>query len=251
MIRGTIRAVCLSLLFCLTACSTSYSGDSTAASASQQNRGVTTTDTRFYPGTFDRIVVYGPLQVAVANDSTVKMYRVQSSQYLPLSTIASFYVANRTLYIYAVKPPQQSNPYAVIGALQIAVPQLNAVAAHNGGKISIDNLNTPHFIVKADGQGFISLTGRATRLDATLQDKTRLDARHLQVRTLFINTSGMAQADVQNVDGLSVLSTDKSNVFFYTDPAGMADYERQNASTLRMTGIVPPPVTPDDDRNIK
>ncbi|MCD6046040.1 MAG: hypothetical protein K0R48_1203, partial [Gammaproteobacteria bacterium] len=93
--------------------------------------------------------------------------------------------------------------------------------------------------------------GRATRLDATLLDKTRLDARHLQVRTLFINTSGMAQADVQNVDGLSVLSTDKSDVYFYTDPAAMADYERQNASTLRMTGIVPPLVNPDDDRNIK
>ncbi|MCD6045890.1 MAG: hypothetical protein K0R48_1053, partial [Gammaproteobacteria bacterium] len=186
MIRGTIRAVCLSLLFCWTACT----AQSIKASAPQQDRAVTTVDTRFYPGAFDRIVVYGPLQVAVTNDPTVKMYRVQSAQYLPLSTIASFYVANGTLYIYAITPPQQPNPYEIRGSLQIAVPQLNAVAAHNGGKIFIDNIHTAHFIVKADGQGFISLNGRATRLDATLLDKTRLDARHLQVRTLFINTSG-------------------------------------------------------------
>jgi hypothetical protein len=48
-----------------------------------------------------------------------------------------------------------------------------------------------------------------------------------------------------------VLSTDKSDVYFYTDPAGTADYERQSGSTIRMQGIVPPIVDPEDDRNIK
>jgi hypothetical protein len=248
MIRGPIRAVCLSLLFCLAACTPQQSK---IVPAAQHEGAVTTAETNYYPGFFDRIVVYGPLQVVVVNDPTIKMYRVQSAQFLPLSTMATFYVTNRVLYIHAINPPKQFSPYTLVNCLNIAVPQLNGVAAHNGGKIFIDNLNTSHFIVKADGQGFIELNGRATRLDATLLDKTRLDARHLQVRTLFINTSGTAQADVQNVDGLSVLSADRSDVYFYTDPAGTADYERQSGSTLRMAGIVPPLIDPDTDRNIK
>ena len=247
MIRGTIRVVCLSLLCCLAACTT----QSKVVPAAQHDVAVTTEASSFYPGDFDRIVVYGPLQVIITNDPSVKKYSVQSAQYLPLSSMATFYVVNRVLYIHAINPPQQFTPYTIVNCLNVAVPQLNGVAAHNGGKIFIDNLNTPHFIVKADGQGFIELNGRATRLDATLLDKTRLDARHLKVRTLFINTSGMAQADVRNVDGLSVLSTDKSDVYFYTDPAGTADYERQSGSTIRMEGIVPPIVDPEDDRNIK
>jgi hypothetical protein len=217
----------------------------------QHDVATTTEASSYYPDGFDRIVVYGPLQVVITNDSSVAMYRVQSAQHLPLSTMATFYVTNRVLYIHAINPPKQFTPYTIVNCLNITVPQLNGVAAHNGGKIFIDNINTPHFIVKADGQGFIELNGRATRLDATLLDKTRLDARHLKVRTLFVNTAGLSQADVLNVDGLSVLSTDKSDVYFYTDPAGIADYERQNGSTLRMQGIVPPIVNPDDDRNIK
>ena len=247
MIRGTIRVVCLSLLCCLAACTT----QSKVVPAAQHDLAVTTEASSFYPGDFDRIVVYGPLQAIITNDSSVAMRRVQSAQYSPLSSIATFYVENRVLYIHAINPPQQFTPYTTVNCLNIAVPQLNAIAAHNGGKIFIDNLNTPHFIVKADGQGFIELNGRATRLDVTLLDKSRLDARHLHVRTLFINTAGQSQADVQNVDGLSVLSTGKSDVYFYTDPAAIADYERQNGSTLRMKGIVPPIVNPDDDRNIK
>jgi hypothetical protein len=247
MIRGTIRAVCLSLLFYLAACTP----QSKIVPAAQHDLAVTTEASSFYPDDFDRIVVYGPLQAIITNDSSVAMRRVQSAQNGPLSSIATFYVTNRVLYIHAVNPPQQFTPYTTVNCLNIAVPQLNAIATHNGGKIFIDNLNTPHFIVKADGQGFIELNGRATRLDVTLLDKSRLDARHLQVRTLFINTAGQSQADVQNIDGLSVLSTDKSDVYFYTDPAGIADYERQNGSTLRMQGIVPPIVTPDDNRNIK
>ncbi len=244
MIKGPILAACFFFFFCLAACTP----QSSVVPAAQHEAAVTTAETNYYPGFFDRIVVYGPLQIVVANDPTIKMYRVQSAQSLPLSTMATFYVTNRVLYIHAVNPPKQFTPYTVVSCLNIAVPQLNGVAAHNGGKIFIDNLDTSHFLVKADGQGFIELNGRATRLDATLLDKTRLDARHLQVRTLFVNTSGTAQADVQNVDGLSVLSTGKSDVYFYTDPAGTADYERQSGSTLRMAGIIPPIV---EDRNIK
>lgn len=247
MIRIVLHIGCLFLLFFLAACAP----HSEVVPAAQHDVATTTTDSSFYPGAFDRIVVYGPLQAIITNDSSVKMYRVQSAQYLPLSTMATFYVSNRVLYIYAINPPKQFTPYTIVNCLNIAVPQLNGVAAHNGGKIFIDNINTPHFIVKADGQGFIELNGHATRLDATLLDKTRLDARHLKVRTLFINTSGMAQADMRNVDGLSVLSTDKSNVYFYTDPAGTADYERESGSTIRMQGVVPPIVDPEDDRNIK
>lgn len=248
MIRRTLSIIGLSLFLYLAACT---SQPSKVVPAPQHDSAVTTTATSFYPGLFDRVVVYGPLQVIITNDPTVKMYRVQSAQSLPLSTMATFYVTGRVLYIHAINPPQQFTPYTMVNCLNIAVPQLNGVAAHNGGKIFIDNLNTSHFIVKADGQGFIELNGRATRLDATLLNDTRLDARHLQVRTLFINTSGLSQADVQNVDGLSVLSTGKSDVYFYTDPAATADYERENSSTLRMNGIVPPLTSPDTDPNIK
>lgn len=246
MIR-TIRVACLFLLFCLAACAQ----QSKVVPAAQHDAAVTTAEINYYPEAFDRIVVYGPLQVIVTNDPTIKMYRIQSARSLPLSAMATFSVKNRVLYIHAINPPQKFSSYTMVNCLNVAVPQLNGIAAHNGGKIFIDNLDTPHFVVKADGQGFIELNGRATRLDVTLLNKTRLDARHLQVRTLFINTAGMSQADVQNVDGLSVLSTGKSDVYFYTDPAGTADYERQNASTLRMVGIVPPLVSPDTDRDIK
>lgn len=248
MIRGTIRVVCISLLLCLAACALP---PTKAATVTQRNVAITTAASSFYPDAFDRIVVYGPLQVVVTNDPTVRMYRIQSAQGLPLSTMVTFYVTNRVLYINAINPPQQFSPYTAVNCLNIAVPHLNAVLAHNGGKIFIDNIHTSHFIVKADGQGFIELNGRATRLDATLLDKARLDARHLQVRTLFVNTAGAAQADVQNVDGLSVLSAGKSDVYFYTDPAATANYERQNSSTIRMQGITPPIVNPADDGNIK
>ncbi len=249
MIQGTLRAFCLSFLFCLAAC-TLPENHVTSVQPGTPNPFFSTSA---YPGVFDRIVVYGPLQVIITNDPAAKVYAAQSTQYTNLSSIATFAVVKRVLYIRAVKAPEKFSPYTTVGCLSVTVPQLNAVSVHNGGKIFIDNLNTPHFILSADGQGFIELNGRATRLDATLRDKTRLDARHLQVRTLFINTAAMAQADVQNTDGLSVLSTGKSDVYFYTDPAGTADYERQNGSTLRMAGLIPQPqaLRPEDDRNIK
>lgn len=245
MVTGARIYICLFLMLFLSACDLPPQKQGPVSS---KTMGISTPATFFYPDAFDRVVVYGPLQVIITNDSTVKMYRIQSAQSLPLSTIATFYVKNRVLYLHAVNPPRQFTPYTPVGCLQISMPQLNALAAHNGGKVFVDNLDTPHFILKADGQGFVELNGKATRLDATLVDKTRLDSRHLEVRTLFINTAGTAQADVQNSQGLSVLTTGKSDVYFYTDPAVNADYERQNASTLRMKGIVP---DQQPDRTIK
>ncbi|MBY0377003.1 MAG: DUF2807 domain-containing protein [Gammaproteobacteria bacterium] len=245
MVTGARIYISLFLMLLLSACALPPTKQ---AAVSSQTLGISTPATFFYPDAFDRVVVYGPLQVIITNDNTVKMYRIQSTQSLPLSTIATFYVKDRVLYLHAINPPKQFTPYTQVGCLQLSVPQLNALATHNGGKVFVDNLDTPHFILKEDGQGFVELNGKATRLDATLLDQTRLDSRRLEVRTLFINTSGTAQADVQNSQGLSVLTTGKSDVYFYTDPVANADYERQNASTLRMKGIVP---DQQPDRTIK
>lgn len=230
-----IRKIALLFILFVSACTS----QSEMPSSAEKAPTLSTSETSFYPGEFDHLVIYGPLQVIVTNDNTVNMYRVQSTQSLPLSRIATFRVKDRVLYIHAVNPPTDFSPNTPVNCLQVAVPQLNALAVHHGGKTFVDNLETPHFILKANGQGFVELNGKATRLDATLLGKTRLDARRLQVRTLFINTAGVAQADVQNTEGLSVLTTGKSDVYFYTDPALNADYERQNASTIRMKGIVP------------
>ncbi len=206
------------------------------------------------PGKFDRIVVYGPLQVIVKNKPGMGFYQIQSTQNKPLSSIIRVYIKGNVLYIHTLNSGKSFKPTVAVDCLQVTLPQLNALAGHNAGKIFVDDLNTAHFILKADGQGFIELNGRATRLDASLLDESRLDARHLAVRTIFINTTGRSQADVQNVEGLSVLSTDKSDVYFHEDPEGWADYERQNGSTLRMKGIIPEtvePVAPEEDRYIK
>ncbi len=104
--------------------------------------------------------------------------------------------------------------------------------------IELHNMQFDHYKLHAQDSGHVVIAGHARRLDATLEDKSKLNSMCLYSRTLFIDTANDAQAKVRNYYGLSALASDHSTIFYYQDPKMVAEYLRKSGSVLRMNGLV-------------
>jgi hypothetical protein len=193
-----------------------------------------------YPGYFDSLTINGNLNIIVIVDPKSREVTATSPEGKVFEN--SVYYQNNRKHLEIARGDEDSklSPPCVF----LRTPSLKRLDVHNAGQVIVLDLKTPHFILTADNHSFVRLCGEVTRLDATLTARSRLDAKTLNTETIFLNTSGVSQAEVRNVGGLSTITGDISDVYYYTDPKLTADYERDNGSVMRMKGIYPEPPPP-------
>lgn len=193
-----------------------------------------------YPGNFDTLTVNGNLNVIVTINPKDQRVIATSPDGKVFENSVYYQKYGRHLELARGTVDSQLSAPCVF----IQTPSLKALDVHHAGQVIVLNVKTPHFRLTEDDRSFVRLCGEATRLDATLIQRSRLDAKTLNTETIFLNSSGISQAEVRNVGGLSTIAGDVSDVYYYTDPKLSAHYEEENGSVMRMKGIYPEPPPP-------
>ena len=230
------------MIFCafLTACSSMHSTSGPKVSELTLS-GLNIKKGGVFP-MFNSVSLTGPFDVTfhLGNDpSYPNLTRVVLNGDSNLIHATTYFVSKQTLTMY-VNPQYTYNPYYRIH-VDIYMPDISRLYFRGPGKITITDLNNSHLRVIGKGDANIYLAGYAQRLDATLTGTSRMNAKCLYTRTIFVNTVDKAQAEVlNNRGGISGLAADKSNIYYYSSPDMVAPYERQSGSIMRMQGIMPP-----------
>jgi len=203
--------------------------------------GMNVKKTALFP-MFNSVSLRGPFNVKIhtapdpnqPNNATITL-----SGDSGLIDTVTYFVKNQTLTMF-VSPDYTYSPYNHIN-VDIRVPAINRLYIIGPGKVDISHLNVSHLRVIGQGSAHITLAGYANRMDATLTGTSRLNAKCLHTKTIFVNTTEKAQAEVLNNDGgIGGLATAKSDIYYYESPDMVAPYERQSGSIMRMKGIAPP-----------
>ena len=202
--------------------------------------GVTITKSELLPN-FNSISIRGPFNVTVhfqTNQSNPKLTNVVLKGDSTLINNIVFSVSKGVLTVYT-NPDYTFDPdYPV--TLDIYTPTLSRFYMSGAGKVKIKNINTLYLRFIGEGSAYYELAGYAQRFDATMTGSSRLNAKCLYTRTIFINTTGTAQAEIlNNKGGISALASDRSDIYYYSRPDMVAPYERKSGSVMRMQGISP------------
>lgn len=120
---------------------------------------------------------------------------------------------------------------------QSNINQLETNSAEASG-LELHNMSFDHYKLSAKDHAHVVVAGHARRLDANLEDQSKLNSMCLYSRTLFVDTANDAQAKVRNYYGLSALASGHSTIYYYQDPKMVAEYLRKSGSVLRMNGLV-------------
>ena len=91
-----------------------------------------------------------------------------------------------------------------------------------------------------EGSGYLEVQGITNRFDASAAGTSRLNAKCLYARTIFINTADSAQAEVADNGTISAFAADQSDIYYYQTPKMVAAHERLSGSVLRMKGLADP-----------
>ncbi|MHA7840318.1 MAG: GIN domain-containing protein [Gammaproteobacteria bacterium] len=119
----------------------------------------------------------------------------------------------------------------------IYTPRLDKFTYSGAGNAYINHIRAHNLRVRVLRQGFVTLSGRAKELQATVTGHGRLNARCLYADTVYVNTTGLGQAEVRNINGLSALAAGYSDIYYYQDPHGKFPYLRGSGTVLRMVGL--------------
>jgi hypothetical protein len=185
---------------------------------------------------FSKIVISGPIDI--------DMHFVAGKSYLSLEGDANlleqtpYYVKDDTLYL--ISNPQYKYPPENKLMLTLYSGMLTHVEYHGSGKINLPNIQTPYFSLNIAGGAFVYMTGKTYRLDLTLSGTSRVNAKCVKARVIFVNTSDLAQAEVANNGNVSALSSGQSDVYYYNRPQMIAGHTRTSGSIMRMEGILSP-----------
>ncbi len=194
---------------------------------------------------FNSVSATGPFNMEFhleTNPSYQNVTRVELQGDSTLVNAVHYSVSDQTLTMF-MDPDYTYNPYYRVH-VDIYVPDISRFYFKGPGNIKITGLNNSHLRVIGNGDANIYLAGYVQRLDATLTGTSSLNAKCLYTRTIFVNTTDKAQAEVlNNGGGISALAADKSNIYYYSSPDMVAPYERHSGAIMRMQGIIPPYVT--------
>lgn len=200
---------------------------------------------------FNSVSITGPFDVKVhyeTNQNNPNLTKVVFKGDSTLINSVTYFVSNNTLTVF-VDPNYTYDPNYLI-KLDIYVPTLTRFYMRGPGKVNMIHVNTNYLRLIGEGSAYYFIAGYAQRFDATMTGTSRLNAKCLYTRTIFINTTGKTQAEVlNNKGGISALASDNSDIYYYSSPDMVAPYERISGSIMRMQGIAPASVSspPQDD----
>ncbi len=185
---------------------------------------------------FDSVAIHGPFDVNIR--FIPQQYYINYSGISTLVDLVTFSVEDGVLHVLADQSVKYSPGLTMM--LTIEMPSVRRFHYHGPGKVNLVNLQEDHLTVNFEGSGYAFLQGKATRFDATVTDTSRLNAKQLTTRTIFINASDLAQAEVASNANISALAAVSSDIYYYKKPDMIAPYENSSGSVLRMFGIVSP-----------
>lgn len=122
-------------------------------------------------------------------------------------------------------------------SVMIFTPRLDKLTYSGVGNVHIHKLHAHNLRIRVLDQGLVTVSGEAKQLYATVTGHGRLNARCLYAHTVYVNTTGFGQAEVRNINGISALAADYSDIYYYQDPHGRFPYLRGSGSVLRMVGL--------------
>lgn len=232
------------ILFCalLAACSNIDNVNKQLASKPNMppRSGMPITKSEMLPN-FNSVSITGPFNVKVhfkKNQSNSKLTRVVLKGDSTLVKSVTFSVSKGILTVY-VDPNYTYDPDYPID-LDIYTPNLSRFYMKGAGKVTMLNIHSLRLRLIGEGSAYYYLSGYAQRFDATMTGSSRLNAKCLYTRTIFINTTGTTQAEIlNNKGGISALASDKSDIYYYSRPDMVAPYQRISGSVMRMQGIAP------------
>ncbi len=163
--------------------------------------------------------------VAVVGDSSI----VDNTQVL---------VNNNTLVVMVDPQYTYDTSSNIKLTIQTSVP-LRRVYYTGSGKIDIQNIRVDHFAATVNGSAYMFLAGKVKRFDGTATGTSRLNAKCVISQATFVNTTGLAQAEVLGGQGVSGLAAGQSDIYYYSRPDMVAPYQRQSGSVMSMVGIMP------------
>jgi hypothetical protein len=199
--------------------------------------GIVTSNTQTLPS-FNTVAVTGPYDVDVnVSSDPYGVAHVTMTGDSGLMDYTHTYVKANTLRIY-LDPAYSYNPNVHVKVV-IDTPALTTVSINSVGNVVVQNINTDHFTVQQQATSYVALSGYARRFDATVTGKARLNAKCLQAKAIFVNTTDYAQAEILGQQGISALATGHSDIYYYSTPDMTAPYQRQSGSVMRMEGILP------------
>lgn len=185
---------------------------------------------------FDSIAIHGPFDVNIR--LIPQQYYINYAGNASLVNLVSYYVQDGVLHVLT-NPGFSYNPSLKM-MLTIEVPMVKRLHYQGSGKVSLMNIDVPYFIADIEGSGYVYLTGKANRFDATVTGSSHMDAKCLMARVIFVNTDDMAQAEVVSNGNVSALAGANSDIYYYEQPGLAAKYETRSGSVMRMFGIAIP-----------
>lgn len=204
--------------------------------------GMQTSSSQAFP-TFDSIAVNGPYDVEVVYNANpyVNPNGVGSVSVSGDSALVDYthdFVRKGNLSIF-LDPEYEYNPGVKAKVTIYTSTPLQRVYYTGTGSIDVQNINVDHFAATVNGSGYMFLAGAVNRLDATATGTSRLNAKCVVANATFVNTTGLAQAEVLGGAGVSGLAAGQSDIYYYSRPDMVAPYQRQSGSVMSMDGIMP------------
>ncbi len=227
---GIIALGLFTLVFSVSGCDGSAWGKSQPFIAG----GQLTRDANTLP--FDSIAIHGPFDVDIR--LLPKQFYINYTGNASLVNLVSYYVQDEVLHVLT-NPSFTYDPYLKM-MLTIEVPSIRRLHYQGSGKVSLMNIDVPHFIADISGSGYVYLTGKTNRLDAQVTGASHLDAKNLKARIIFINTADLAQAEVATRGNISALAGGNSDIYYYDQASLAATQTTNSGSAMRMLGIAIP-----------
>lgn len=185
---------------------------------------------------FDSISIDGPFSIETKLfPGEYYLYMKGNNAILNQTT---YYVKDRVLHVFV----NRDFDYPKVGAVNmiIVVPELQRINFTGTGNLKMVDTHTGHLYVRAGRSAYVEIEGQATRLDASVIDTARLNAKCFKARTIFVHTADQAQAEVINNGSVHGFATGESDIYYYDTPVVATQQLRLNGSFLRMKGIAQP-----------
>jgi hypothetical protein len=92
------------------------------------------------------------------------------------------------------------------------------IDAHDDSDIALRWVSGSNVTVSADGGAQVTMAGNVNVLQAALQGGSCLHAKYLRSKVILVHTMQRTIATVFPLQSLYAFATDRSNIYYYTDP---------------------------------